>query len=76
MREETVVDLRFRDGMRAIPRYLATMMSGLPTIELTYDEAVELANRRSLGGIVFKAQKALLRDHFARQRHGSDLSRD
>lgn len=67
------VETRFRDGTRLIPHHLAVMMNGLPTQELTYDEAVRAANNRVVGDILGTTQENILRDHFARQRHGSDL---
>lgn len=71
--EPQVVETPFLDGRRFIPHHLAMMMNGMPTATMLYEEAVAAANQRAVGDILGKAQTNLLRDHFARQRHGSDL---
>lgn len=74
MTEEQWVETPFRDGRRLIPYHLAVMMNGLPTETLTFDEAVAAANQRAVGDIIGQKQDQLLREHFARQRHGPDYS--
>lgn len=69
---EKVVETTFLDGKRFIPHHLAIMMNGLPTPEMRFTEAVDAANRRAVGDILGRAQQNIVRDHFARRRHGPD----
>lgn len=57
-----VVTLQFRDGERDVPGHLARMMSSIETYRLTYEQAVDEANRRQLGGYVTHAHEKFLRD--------------
>jgi hypothetical protein len=59
-----MAQVEFRNETREIPDYLAEMMRGIETYKLTYDEAVEQANQRALGGHVERAFDAMRRDHF------------
>lgn len=58
-------ELPFRDGTRQVPEHLASMMSGLDTITLTYEQAVIAANNRIVGDALGKAQGDLIREHFS-----------
>ena len=39
-------EVEFRDGMRLVPDYLAAIMGRLETHRMTYEEALDAANRQ------------------------------
>lgn len=57
-------ELVFADGKRIVPEHLAAMMTGLDTTRLTYDQAVELANRNLEAGHLGRVQQGVIRKHF------------
>ena len=59
-------ELEFRDGVRAVPDYLADMMSGLKTYRMTYEQAIEEANRLHLSDYLNAKQDDVLAAHFRR----------
>jgi hypothetical protein len=59
-----VAEVVFRDGPREIPDHLADLMAGLETFRMTFDEAVNAANRRLVSDRLERARRELIRDHF------------
>lgn len=58
------VELEFRDGKRPVPDYLVVMMSGIETHRLTYEQAVEAANRKTEADYLNAQQDKVLAAHF------------
>jgi hypothetical protein len=58
------VELEFRDGPRQVPEYLAALMKGIETYRLTYDQAVDQANKRMQSEYLNRQQDAVLKSHF------------
>ena len=63
--DDVVVTVSFRDGNRDIPRYLADMMAAIDTIQLTYEQAVDAANKLQLSNYLGTAQRRLTAVHFS-----------
>jgi hypothetical protein len=40
------IEVEFRDGIRLVPEYLAVIMGRLETHTMTYEQAIEAANRQ------------------------------
>ena len=59
-----MIEVEFRDGKRLVPEHLGAMMEGIETYRMTFREAVAAAEKKLLGDRVYKAQQALIRDHF------------
>lgn len=57
-------ELEFRDGMRSVPDYLAAMMAGIPTHRMTYEEAIDLANRQLASDHLNAKQDEFIAAHF------------
>lgn len=61
----------FRDGGKNIPEYIEVLMDGFDTLNLTYQQAIDLVNSRMLGEQMQQSQQRIVRDHFMQQvRHG------
>ena len=60
-----MAEVEFRTGKREIPDHLSELMQGIETQRLTYEEAVEEANRRALGTHIDKSVDLILRGHFS-----------
>ena len=58
--------LRFRDGERSVPDYLANMMSGIPTHRMTYEDAIDAANKKVSSDYLNAKQDDVLAAHFRR----------
>lgn len=58
------MELEFRDGPRFVPEYLARMLSGIETHRFTYEQAVQMANDRNVGDVLFKKQQSMIDQHF------------
>lgn len=58
------MELEFRDGTRFVPEYLAHMLSGIDTHRYTYEQAVQMANQRNVGDVLFKKQQSMIDRHF------------
>ena len=58
------MEIEFRTGKREIPDHLAEMMTGMQTYLMTYEEAIELANKRLATNHVEKAINQRIDDHF------------
>lgn len=61
-------ELRFRDGKRVVPDYISSLMSGLETRKMTYDEAIAAMNRQMLTNHTDRVMGRMLADHFAGKR--------
>jgi len=57
-------EIEFRDGKRQVPDYLGVLMSGLPTHRMTYDEAVDAANKRMEADHLNAKRDEILAAHF------------
>ena len=57
-------EIEFRDGKRLVPEYLGAIMSGLETHRMTYDEAVQAANRRMEADHLNAKRDEVLAAHF------------
>jgi hypothetical protein len=62
--------LRFRTGEREVPDQLAERMQGIDVRRLTYDEAIEAANRKEFRDYVNNEQQKLVRQHMNMLRRG------
>ena len=54
----------FRDGERSVPDYLAAMMTGIPTHTMTYEDAVQAANRKVTADLLNAKQDDVVAAHF------------
>jgi len=57
-------EIEFRDGKRMVPDYLGVLMSGLQTHRMTYDEAVDTANKRMEADHLNAKRDEILAAHF------------
>jgi hypothetical protein len=55
------MQIEFRDGIREVPDHLALIMRGLPTYDMTYEEARQKANWKMVADIANKAQADAVR---------------
>jgi hypothetical protein len=60
------IELSFRDGKRRVPSYLANLMSDLDTVLYTFDDAIEVANRRLERDFVGNFQQNVVSEHLKR----------
>lgn len=63
-----MVEIEFRDGKRLVFGYLASMMDGLETHRMTYEVAVQAANRRVQSDFLNAKQDDVLAAHFREHR--------
>jgi len=63
-----MAELDFRDGKRGVPEHVATLLQGVPTYKLTYEEALEYMNRRLEYEYVDKAANKIINPHFTERR--------
>jgi len=56
--------VEFRDGARNVPDHVAAMLQRIDTHKMTYSRAMKAAEDEVLGDHVYRAQQALIRDHF------------
>jgi hypothetical protein len=61
-------ELEFRDGKRLVPEYLASIMAGLETHRMTFEEAVGVANKRLEADFLNAKQDDVLAAHFREHR--------
>ena len=62
------VEIEFRDGKRQVPEYLASLMNGIETHRLTYDQSVTAANRRMEADFINIRHERTLEAHFKEHR--------
>lgn len=62
---DDLVEREFREGKRWVPEYLANSMPD-ETFAMTYNEAVDEANRNMLRGVVNDGLDKVIRGHFRR----------
>ena len=55
------MQIEFRDGIREVPDHLAYLMKGLPTYDMTYEEARQKANWKMVADIANKTQADMVR---------------
>lgn len=58
------MEVEFRTGKREVPDHLAEMMNGIETYRMTYEEALDAANKRLATNHVEKAVNAVIDGHF------------
>lgn len=63
-RERQWAEYEFRDGKRLVPDYIATLLAGIETHRLTYEEAIDAANRKAEADFVNAQQDRILAAHF------------
>jgi len=63
-----MVEMEFRDGKRHIPVYLASLMSGIETYRLSYEEAIQAGNRQAESLFLNAQQDKILAAHFKEKR--------
>jgi hypothetical protein len=57
-------EIEFREGKRQVPEYIAALLRDIPTHRLTYDEAIEFANRRMEADYINAQRDRVLAAHF------------
>jgi len=57
-------EMEFRDGDRSVPDYLADMMQGIKTHTMTYEQAIEAANKKVMTDLLNAKQDSVLAAHF------------
>jgi hypothetical protein len=62
------VELEFRDGKRTVPPYIASLLKGIETYRLTYDEAIASANKKLESDFINAQQDRVLAAHFKEPR--------
>ena len=62
------VELEFRDGKRTVPPYIASLLNGIETYRLTYDEAIQAANKKLESDFLNAQQDKILAAHFKEPR--------
>lgn len=60
------VTLEFRDGKRLVPDYLYPVLSRMDTYTMTYEEALQAANRLMERDFVADVLHAVRKNHFGR----------
>lgn len=58
------MELEFRDGKRVVPDYIAALLAGVETFRLTYEEAIDTANKKSEADFINAQQDRILAAHF------------
>lgn len=61
---DDMVEIEFRDGKRLVFGYLASMMTGIDTHRMTYQAAVDAANRKQEADFLNAQQDNVLAAHF------------
>lgn len=61
-------EVEFRDGTRVVAAYLANMLAGIDTYRYTFDQAVDIANRRLEADFLNAQQDRALAAHFRERR--------
>lgn len=57
-------EIEFRDGKRLVPDYLGVILSGIETHRMTYEEAIQAANKRLEADHLNAQQDKFLAAHF------------
>lgn len=63
-----MAELEFRDGKREVADYIASLMAGIKTKRMTYDEAIAAMNRKMVGDHVERSVDRILDAHFQERR--------
>lgn len=58
----------FRDGAREVPDHVESLLKGIDTYKLNFDDAISAANRRLMNDYLGKSVDKLVSDHF--RNHG------
>lgn len=65
-----MADVEFRDGYKNVPDHLADMMKGLPTQNMTLEEATIAANESLINNRFNEARQKMVTQHFKDLRAG------
>jgi len=57
-------EIEFRDGKRVVPAYIANLLSGIETYRFTYEEAIQMANKKVEADFINAQQDKILAAHF------------
>jgi hypothetical protein len=68
LQRDEPVELEFRDGKRTVPPYIASLLAGIETYRLTYDEAIAAANKKLESDFINAQQDKVLAAHFKEPR--------
>jgi len=60
-----VPELRFRDGLRVVPDYMATLMRDIDVRKLTYNDAIAAMNHKLENDHVERAMTHIVNTHIA-----------
>lgn len=63
---EPYPEMEFRDGKRVVPPHVRAILGDLPTFQMTFSEAMALANKKLTIDFINNKQQAVIRDHFRR----------
>jgi hypothetical protein len=58
-----VPELRFRDGVRVVPDYMATLMVNIDTRKLSYNDAIRAMNHELENSHVERAMRQIVDRH-------------
>lgn len=60
------MEVEFRDGKREIPDHLGYLMASLDTVQMTFEEARDAANRKLVSDRLNEAQSKVIVNHLRR----------
>lgn len=61
-----MVTIEFRDGRRDVPEHVAVLLSTIETYTLTFEQAMEKANKSLMTDYITKVQARTVADHLNR----------
>lgn len=62
--EREWAEYEFRDGKRLVPDYIGVLLTGIETHRLTYEEAIDAANKKVETDFLNAQQDRILAAHF------------
>lgn len=65
-----MAEVKFREGKRIVPDYMALLMRGIPTHKLTYEEAIAAMNRKMETDLLDHSVDRIIARHFAENGRG------
>ncbi|HEX5016504.1 MAG TPA: hypothetical protein VFX15_02835 [Actinomycetes bacterium] len=63
-------ELKFRDGKRVVPDYMARLMAGIEVKNMTYEEAIRAMNHKMENDHVERAMSRIVDRHFMENPRG------
>lgn len=64
------VEMDFRDGKRPVPDYLSSVLAGIDTHRMTYEEALAFAHRKIESDYANDMQSGIVTAHFRSTKWG------